>query len=123
MWSDWLAPNPQAARGVSIARSVNSVLHVDANSFVVAVDACPVSGFASHLRAVHVGEDGGDALLAQGEQGGDGPCGQGRDDVAAGSAGLVGPFCSRATGALPNEVASPSSVVPLDGTIAWLQRE
>jgi hypothetical protein len=31
---------------------------------------------------------------------------------------LDGPFCSRATGALPNEVASPSSVVPQGGPIS-----
>ena len=31
---------------------------------------------------------------------------------------LDGPFCSRATGALPNEVASPSSVMPQGGPIS-----
>ena len=44
-------------------------MHVDADSFVVTVDACPVRGFASHAGAAHRGEDRGDDLVAEGEQG------------------------------------------------------
>jgi hypothetical protein len=64
-------------------------LHIDTDSFVVTVDAGPVRGFASHARAAHRGEDRGDDLVAQGEQGGDGARGRGRDVVAAGSAGFI----------------------------------
>jgi hypothetical protein len=63
-------------------------LHVDADSFVVTVDAGPVRGFASHPWAADPGQDGGDDLVAQGEQGGD-RARRGRADVvAAGSAGF-----------------------------------
>jgi len=80
-------PNPQAASGVSMARSLKS-LHIDADSFVVAVDAGPVRGFASHAGAAHRGEDRGDDLVAQGEQGGGGACGGCPDVVARARPGL-----------------------------------
>ena len=48
-----------------------------------------IRGFASHLRAADPGEDRGDDLVAEGEQGGDGARSQGRDVVAAGLAWLV----------------------------------
>ena len=64
-------------------------MHIDTDSFVVAVDAGPVRGFASHPGAAHRGEDRSDDLVAQGEQGGDGARSQGWDVVAAGSAGFV----------------------------------
>jgi hypothetical protein len=40
-------------------------LHIDADSFVVTVDGCPVRGFTSHARAAHRGEDWGDDLVAR----------------------------------------------------------
>ena len=43
-------------------------MHIDAESFVVTVDACPVRGFASHAGAAHRGQDRGDDLVAQGGQ-------------------------------------------------------
>lgn len=51
--------------------------------FEVAVDAGPVRGFASHARAAYRGQDRGDDLDAQGQQGGDGARGQRRNAVAA----------------------------------------
>jgi hypothetical protein len=54
-------------------------LHVDADSFVVTVDAGPVRGFAAHGRAAHRREDRGDDLVAQGQQGGDGARGRRRN--------------------------------------------
>jgi hypothetical protein len=39
-------------------------LHVDAEGFVVAVDCCPVSGFAPKAGAVDAGDDGADDLVA-----------------------------------------------------------
>ena len=66
-------------------------MHIDADSFVVAVDACPVRGFASHAGAAHRGEDRADDLVAQGEQGGDRACG-GCSDVLAPGAALFAAF-------------------------------
>ena len=54
---------------------IEECLHIDTDSFVVAVDAGPVRGFASHARAAQPGEDRGDDLVAEGEQGGDRACG------------------------------------------------
>ena len=51
-------------------------LHVDADLFVVAVDAVPGLGFSTHPWAADAGEDGRDDLVAEGEQGGDGARGQ-----------------------------------------------
>ena len=51
-------------------------MHIDADSFAATVDAGPVRGFASHAGAAHRGEDWGDDLVAEGEQGGDGACGE-----------------------------------------------
>ena len=64
-------------------------MHIDTDLFVVAVDAGPVRGFASHARAAQPGEDRGDDLIAEGEQGGDRACGGCPDVVAAASAGFV----------------------------------
>ena len=83
--------NPQAARRGFDGEIGEERLHVDADSFVVAVDACPVRGFASQAGAAHRGEDRGDDLVAQGEQGGDGAGGQRWDSVAAGASGLEPP--------------------------------
>ncbi len=47
-------------------------LHADAEGLVVAVDKCPVRGLASAAGAADAGEDRGDDLVAEGEQGGDG---------------------------------------------------
>ena len=69
---------------------VEERLHVDAESFIVTVDACPVRGFASHPWATDSGEDGGDDLVAEGEQGGDGAGCLGRGVLAAGAAWLDG---------------------------------
>jgi hypothetical protein len=85
-------------------------LHIDADSFVVAVDAGPVRGFASHAWAAHRGQDWGDDLVAEGEQGGDGARSQGRDLVAAGSAGFVdelfAPQFAQVVGRLADGVAA-----------------
>ena len=53
-------------------RSLEEGLHVDADLLVVAVDAGPGDGLASHPGAADAGEDGPDDVLAQGQQGGDG---------------------------------------------------
>ena len=45
---------------------------MDADLFVVAVDPVPGLGFSTHSRAADPGEDGGDDLVAEGEQRGDG---------------------------------------------------
>lgn len=54
-------------------------LHVDAEGFVVAVDEGPGGGFASQAWAADTGQDGCDDLLTQGQEGGDGAGGLGRD--------------------------------------------
>lgn len=64
-------------------------MHGDADLFVVLVDGGPVGGLAAEAGAADAGEDGGDDMLAEGEQGGDGAGGVGGDVVAAGAAGLV----------------------------------
>jgi hypothetical protein len=69
---------------------VEEGLHADAEGFVVAVDAGPVCRFASAAGAADACEDGGDDLVTQREQGGDGAGCLGRDVVAAGVAGLDG---------------------------------
>jgi hypothetical protein len=51
---------------------VEEGLHADAEGFVVAVDDGPVRGFASAAGAADAGEDRGDDLVAEGEQGSDG---------------------------------------------------
>jgi hypothetical protein len=67
------------------AQVLEERLHADAEIFIVPVDGGPGGGLASlALGAADAGEDGGDDLVAQGEQGGDGARGQGRDVVAAG---------------------------------------
>ena len=68
---------------------VEEGLHVDADLFVVTVDACPVRGFASHAGAAHRGEDRSDDLVAEGEQGGDGACGECPNVITAGPCGFV----------------------------------
>jgi flagellar assembly factor FliW len=73
MWQGWPAANPQAASGVSMVRSLKCVSHIDADSFVVTVDACPVCGFRPIFGLRIHGEDRGDDFVAEGEQqGGDG---------------------------------------------------
>jgi len=68
---------------------VEEGLHVDADLLVVAVDLCPGGWFAAGSWAVDAGEDGGDDLVAQCEQAGDGAGGWGWYAVAAGPAGFV----------------------------------
>ena len=68
---------------------MKSGLHIDADSFVVAVDAGPGAGFAAHPWAADAGEDGRDDLVAQGEQRGDGARGGCPDAVAARPSGFV----------------------------------
>src|SRR6476659_6470719 len=77
MWNSWLVPNPQAASGCFDGEIIEERLHIDTDSFVVTVDAGPVRGFASHAGAAQPGEDRGDDLVAQGEQGGDRALGSG----------------------------------------------
>src|SRR6266571_1880781 len=68
------------------AQVLEERLHADAEIFIVAVDGGPDGGFASSaLGAADAGEDGGDDLITQGEQGSDGARGRARDVVAAGS--------------------------------------
>src|SRR5258708_25458342 len=67
------------------AEVVEEVLHADAEGLVVAVDGGPVRWLASAARAAHAREDGGDDLVAEGEQGGDGAGRLGRGVVAAGA--------------------------------------
>jgi hypothetical protein len=56
---------------------------------VVAVDGGPDAGFAAPAGASNAGEDGGDNLVAEGEQGSDGAGGGGWDVVSARAAGLA----------------------------------
>lgn len=67
---------------------VEEGLHVDAEGFVVAVDAGPVGGFAAHPGASDAGEDGYDDVVAQCQQGGDGTGCWGGDLVAPGPDGF-----------------------------------
>ena len=63
---------------------------MDADSFVVAVDPVPVRLGFRPIRGLRIrGQDRGDDLVAQGEQGGDGARGDGWDVVAAGATGSV----------------------------------
>ena len=64
-------------------------MHADAQGLVVAVGGGPDSGLASHPGAADSGQDRGDDLVAEGEQGADGAGGGWRDVVAAGPAGFV----------------------------------
>jgi hypothetical protein len=50
-------------------------LHADAEVLVVAVDGGPDRGFAANAGAADPGEDGCDDVVAQDEEGGDGPGG------------------------------------------------
>jgi Transposase len=68
---------------------VEEGLHVGAEGFVVAVDAVQCAGLRP-MRGCGPGEDRGDDLVAEGEEGGDGAGGVGRDVVAAGAAGAAG---------------------------------
>src|SRR6266567_6040421 len=72
------------------AEVVEEGLHAGAEALVVAVDAGPVRGLASPAGAADPGQDRGDDLVAEGEQGGDGAGRLGRDVVAVGPAGLGG---------------------------------
>src|SRR6266568_837511 len=89
---------------------VEEGLHGDAEALVVAVDAGPVRGLASPAGAADPGQDGGDDLVAEGEQGGDGAGRLGRDVVAAGPAGLGGEVLAaelaQVVGGLPGGVAA-----------------
>ena len=89
-------------------------MHIDAESFVVTVDAGPVRGFASHAGAADAGEDRGDDLVAEGEQGGDGARGAGRDVVAAGPAGFVDELFAAELAQVVGGLA--------DGVAAWMCR-
>ena len=104
---------------------VEERLHVDADLLVVAVDGGPGCGFAAHAGAAHAGEDGGDDLVAEGEQGGDGTGRVGRDVAAAGPAGLAGQALGaefaevvgglagcvgRASGQVPGKNSAPQKV-------------
>src|SRR5258708_3464147 len=82
------------------AEVVEEVLHADAEGLVVAVDGGPVRWLASAARAAHAREDGGDDLVAEGEQGGDGAGRLGRGVVAAGPGprGRGGPAAGRVPG-------------------------
>ena len=63
-------------------------LHVDPQGFVVAVDLGPGFGFAALSWAADSGQDRGDDVVAEGEQGGDGAGGVEWHVVAAGPAGF-----------------------------------
>lgn len=47
---------------------VEELVHADAELFVVAVDGCPVRWLAAATGAAHPGEDGGDDVVAQGDE-------------------------------------------------------
>ena len=74
---------------------MEEVLHADAEGLVVAVDGGPVGGFAAAAGAADAGEDGGDDLVAEGEEGRDSAGRLGRDVLAAGPAGLTAKFFPR----------------------------
>src|SRR5260221_5337778 len=95
-------------------------LHADAEGLVVAVDGGPVRWHASAARAAHAREDGGDDLVAEGEQGGDGAGRLGRGVVAAGAAPPDGrgpvPAAGPGRGELPRRLGGarfvPTLAVP-----------
>src|SRR5258708_25162993 len=58
-------------------------LHADAQGLVVAVGGGPGLGFAAHPGAADSGQDRGDDMVAEGEQGADSAGGGWRDVVAA----------------------------------------
>jgi hypothetical protein len=53
------------------AEAAEDGLHVGAEGFVVAVGAGPPGGFASGWRGAHAGQDRGNGLVTEGQQGGD----------------------------------------------------
>jgi hypothetical protein len=71
------------------AEVVEEGVHADADLFVVAVDGGPGRRLAAEAWAAHAGQDGRDDVVAEGEQGGDGAGGLGREVVAAAASGLV----------------------------------
>jgi hypothetical protein len=74
---------------VSMPTSRKSSCALIRQALVVAVDAGPVSRFTAHAEAAHSGQDRGNDIAAEGEQGADGARGGCRDVVAAGPAGFV----------------------------------
>ena len=58
---------------------VEEGVHLGAGPFVGAADVSPCGGCAAGTGAADTGQDGGDYLVAQGEQGGDGARGQRRN--------------------------------------------
>ena len=95
---------------------VEQRLHADAQSLVVAVDAGPVSRLAAPAGAADAGQDRGDDVVAEGEQGGDGSGSLRRDVVTAGSAGFVREALPaqfpEVIGGLPGGVAVVAGEVP-----------
>src|SRR4051794_37390302 len=68
---------------------VEEFLHGDAELLVVAVDGGPVRRFAALAWAADTGEDGGDDLVAQGDEADQYAGGVGWDPVAVGASDLV----------------------------------
>ena len=88
----------------------------------MAVDGGPVGGFAAAAGAADAGEDRGDDLVAEGEEGGDSAGRLGRDVVAAGPAGLDGEILpaelAQIVGALPGRVVRvPVQLLDLGGEL------
>ena len=91
-------------------------MHADAQGLVVTVDEGPVRGLARLAGAAHAGEDRGDDLVADGEQGGDGAGRRGGDVVAPGSAELDGEALAaelaQVVGALADRVVGVVAELP-----------
>ena len=68
---------------------VEEVVHVAAEGFVVAVDGGPGGWWSAAAGDADTGEDGGDDVIAQGEDGDDGSGRLGVDVVAAAAARFV----------------------------------
>ncbi len=81
--------SPMRLLAGSRCRRAGTWLHADAQGLVVAVGDCPDSRFASHAGVADSGQDRGDDVVAEGEQGADGAGRGWRDVVAAGPAGFV----------------------------------
>src|SRR6266581_5511373 len=65
------------------AEAAEEAVHVGAEGFVVAVDSGPGGGHGPVAVDADAGDEGADDVVGEGEQGGDGAGGWGRDLVAA----------------------------------------
>ncbi len=121
MWNGWLVPESSSGYPGFDGEIVEERLHIEADSFVVAVDACPVRGFVSHagLRtAARIGAMSWSRRVSRAAM-----VRLGWDVVAAGSAGFVEPFASqfaqtvRRLAEAVADVIVPGAGVPVGGEL------